>query len=125
MNTFNTNEMNQQVDNLFMAPARAFATLSLNFTEKLVNAQLDAGKTYADTSLAQVRNLLSIKNAEGLRSYMEDQQKVAKELTERVKGDADKVASLHQDFIQQSQKLTESNVKQAREVASKATAKSA
>ena len=28
--------------------------------------------------------------AEGLRSYMESQQKVAKELAERVKGDADK-----------------------------------
>ncbi|WP_346798494.1 phasin family protein [Halomonas sp. Bachu 37] len=119
MRTLNTNEMTQQFDNLFMAPLRAYATLSADFTEKMINAQLDAGKAYSDTGLAQVREFFSIKDAEGLRSYMESQQKVAKSLTERVKGDADKVVSLQQDFIQKSQKLTEDNVKQAQEVATK------
>jgi hypothetical protein len=40
-------------------------------------------------------------------------------LAERVKGDADKVVSLQQDFLQKSQKLTEDNVKQAQATASK------
>ncbi|WP_016914018.1 phasin family protein [Vreelandella stevensii] len=119
MRTFNTNEMTQQFDNLFMAPARAYMTLSIDYSEKLLNAQLDANKAYVDTGIAQVRQLMSVKDADGLRSYMESQQKVAKELAERVKGDADKVVSLQQDFLQKSQKLTEDNVKQAQATASK------
>ncbi|MDM7481439.1 MAG: phasin family protein [Halomonas sp.] len=119
MRTFNTNEMTQQFDNLFMAPVRAYMTLSIDYSEKLLNAQLDANKAYVDTGLAQVRQLMSVKDADGLRSYMESQQKVAKDLAERVKGDADKVVSLQQDFLQKSQQLTEENVKQAQAAASK------
>lgn len=119
MRTFNTNEMTQQFDNLFMAPARAYMSLSIDYSEKLINAQLDANKAYVDTGVAQMRQLLSVKDVDGLRSYMEGQQKVAKELAERVKGDTDKVVSLQQDFLQKSQKLTEENVKQAQAAATK------
>ncbi|MFP3342149.1 phasin family protein [Halomonas sp. SIMBA_159] len=119
MRTFNTNEMTQQFDNMFMAPARAYMSLSIDYSEKLLNAQLDANKAYVDTGIAQMRQLMSVKDADGLRSYMEGQQKVAKELAERVKGDADKVVSLQQDFMQKSQKLTEENVKQAQAAANK------
>ncbi|MFP3443225.1 hypothetical protein R0K18_36375 [Pantoea sp. SIMBA_133] len=44
---------------------------------------------------------------------------MAKELAERVKGDADKVVAHQQDFLQKGQKLTEDNVKQAQAAASK------
>lgn len=119
MRTLNTNEMTQQFDNLFMAPARAYMNLSIDYSEKLINAQLDANKAYVDTGIAQMRQLMSVKDVDGLRSYMEGQQKVAKELAERVKGDTDKVVSLQQDFLQKSQKLTEENVKQAQAAATK------
>ena len=36
MRTFNTNEMTQQFDNLFMAPARAYMSLSIDYSEKLL-----------------------------------------------------------------------------------------
>ena len=118
MTTFNTNEMNQQFDNFFMAPLRAYTALSIDYSEKMLNAQMDANKAYVDTGIAQMRQLLSVKDAAGLRGYMESQQKVAKELAERVKGDTDKVVSLQQDFLQKSQKLTEQSVKQAQTAAS-------
>lgn len=111
----------QQLDSVFFAPARAFAALSVDYTEKLVNAQFDAAQAYTDTSLAQLRKLLEVKDAEGLRAYVEDQQQVAQELTERLKGDADKVVSLQQDFVSESQKLTEGSVKQAQEELQQAT----
>jgi phasin family protein len=119
MSTLNTNEMTQQFDNMFMAPARAYMALSVDYSEKMINAQMDASKAYVDTGIAQMRQMMNVKDAEGLRSYMEDQQKVAKELAERAKGDADKAVSLQQDFIQKSQKITEDNVKQAQTAASK------
>ena len=44
------------------------------------------------------------------------------DLTERLKGDAEKVVALQQDFVSKSQKLAEENVKQATDTATKATA---
>lgn len=110
-----------QFESMFFAPARAFAALSVDVTEKLVNAQLEATKAYADTGLAQLRSLVEVKDAAGLKSYLEGQQAVAKELTERLQGDAEKVVALQQDFVQESQKLTESSVKQAQEGLQQAT----
>ncbi|PRY73188.1 phasin family protein [Halomonas ventosae] len=110
-----------QFDSLFVAPARAFAALSVDLTEKLVNAQLEATKAYADINLAQLRSLVEVKDAEGLKGYLEGQQKVATELTERLKGDAEKVVALQQEFVEESQKLTEGSVKQAQESAKETT----
>lgn len=104
-----------QFESMFFAPGRAFAALSVDFTEKMVNAQLDATKAYADTNLAQLRKLVEVKDAEGFKSYLEGQQDVAKQLTERLKGDAEKAVALQQEFAQESQKLTEGSVKQAQE----------
>ncbi|GEK72572.1 MULTISPECIES: phasin family protein [Halomonas] len=120
MQNFDTKQFTEQFESMFFGPARAYASLSVDFAEKLTNAQLEAGRAYSETGMAQLRALLDVKDAEGLRTYMEGQQKVAKDLTERLKGDAEKVVSLQQDFVQQSQKLTEENVKQATETATKA-----
>ena len=123
MNAFNLDTKHfdtRQFDSLFFGPARAYASLAVDYTEKLAHAQLDATKAYTDTGLAQLRTLMTVKDAEGLRSYMEGQQKVAKDLAERMKGDAEKVGALQQDVVQQSQKLTEENVKQAQATATKA-----
>ena len=123
MRDFNTQQFSEQFESLFFGPARAYASLSVDFTEKMMRAQMDAGQAYTETGIAQLRSLLDVKDAEGMRSYMEGQQKVAKELTERFKGDAEKVVSMQQDFVQESQKLTDANVKQASESVEKATRK--
>lgn len=108
---------------MLLGPARAYAALSIDYTEKLLGAQLESAKAYTDTSLAQARVLLDVRDADGLRSYVEGQQQFAKDVTERLKGDAEKAASLHQDFFQQSQKLAESSLKQAQQAASQQAAK--
>ncbi|MDI5889602.1 phasin family protein [Halomonas rhizosphaerae] len=110
-----------QLESVFFAPARAFAALSVDFTEKLVNTQLEATKVYTDINLAQLRSLTEVKDAEGLKSYLEGQQQVVQDLTERLKGDAEKVMALQQEFVQESQKLTETSVEQAKESAKETT----
>ncbi|SFT37293.1 phasin family protein [Halomonas saccharevitans] len=110
-----------QFESMFFAPARAFAALSVDFTEKMVNAQLDATRAYADTNMSQLRKLVEVKDAEGFKSFLEGQQEVAKSLTERVQGDAEKMTALQQEFAQESQKLSEGSVKQAQESAQQAT----
>ncbi|RUR55717.1 phasin family protein [Vreelandella populi] len=118
MNTFNTNEMNQQFDNVFMAPARAYAALTIDYAEKILNAQMEASQAYTDAGIQQLRQLSSVKDPQELRRYMEGQQQVVKQMAERAKGDADKVVSLQQDYFQKSQKLTQESVKQAQTAAS-------
>ncbi|AXY40740.1 phasin family protein [Halomonas sp. JS92-SW72] len=102
-----------QLESLFFSPARAFAALSVDLGEKLINAQLEASRAYAEASVAQLRSLASVKDAEGLKGFMEGQQQVAQELAARLKGDAEKVVALQQQFVQESQKLTEGSVEQA------------
>lgn len=113
MHNFNVDT--KQFETMMFGPARAYAALSVDFTEKLVNAQLDAAKAYTDTGLSQLRSLMDVKDFDGLKNYMESQQKVAKEMTERVKADTDKVVALQQDFAKDSQELTEENVQKAQE----------
>ncbi|MFQ3789720.1 phasin family protein [Halomonas sp. A29] len=108
---------------MLLGPARAYAALSIDYTEKLLGAQFESAKAYADTSLAQARVLLDVRDADGLRSYVEGQQQFAKDMTERLKGDAEKVVSLNQDFMQQSQKLAESSLKQAQQATASQAAK--
>ncbi|MGM0784117.1 MAG: phasin family protein [Pseudomonadota bacterium] len=103
----------QQFDTLFLGPARAYGALSLEYTEKLVSAQIEAVSAYTDLSLAQARAWLDVKDAEGLKQVVESQQKVAQDLGERVKGDAEKVVTLSQEYLQKGQKLAEDNVKAA------------
>ena len=103
----------QSFDTLFVGPARAYAALGLDYTEKLATAQFEAARAYTDLSLAQARAWLDVKDVEGLQKIVESQQKVAEEFGNQVKGDAEKVVTLSQEFLQKGQKLTEDNVKAA------------
>ncbi|SDL94126.1 phasin family protein [Modicisalibacter muralis] len=113
MRNANFDQATQQFENLFFGPARAYAALSVDYTEKLFTTQFEFAKAYADATLSQTRAMLDVKDAESLRSYVEDQQQVAKDLGERFKGDAEKVVAMNQEFAQKSQQLVESNVKAA------------
>ncbi|SDL28937.1 phasin family protein [Franzmannia pantelleriensis] len=120
MSNATIDQATQQFESMFFGPARAYAALSIDYAEKLLNTQYEAVKAYSDVSMSQARAMLDIKDAEGLRTYVEGQQKVAKELSERVKGDAEKVVALNQDFVQKGQKLAEENIQTASKAASKA-----
>ncbi|MCP1675289.1 phasin family protein [Natronocella acetinitrilica] len=117
MNNVNLEQFNKQFEALFVAPARAYSTLALDHAEQLLNAQYDATKAYADAGLSHVRAMLDIKDPQGLRSYVESQQKVAKDLGERLKGDAEKVVALNQEFVQKAQQLAETNAKNVTSIA--------
>lgn len=118
MRNANYDQATQQFENMFFGPARAYAALSVDYTEKLFTTQFEFAKAYADATLSQTRAMLDVKDAESLRSYVEDQQQVVKDLSERFKGDADKVVAMNQEFAQKSQQLVESNVKEASKEAS-------
>ena len=112
---------NEQAEKLFMAPTRDYAKLAMDYAEKLIDAQMEAARTYSEIGMQQARAALEVKDTKALQQYAEKQQKVAKDLTERVKTDAEKVVAMNQDFVNEARKLVESNVKKASETATQAT----
>ncbi len=52
MRDFNTQQFTEQFESLFFGPARAYASLSVDYTEKLLRAQLDASQAYTETGIA-------------------------------------------------------------------------
>lgn len=103
----------QQFESLFIAPARAYGSLALEYYEKLLSAQMEAFRSYSDLSLAQARAWIDVKDSDSLKQVLETQQKAAKELGERLQGDTKKVVDLSQEFLQKGQQLAEQNVKAA------------
>ena len=117
----NFDKMNDQAEKLFMGPTRDYAKLAMDYAEKMIDAQMEAAKTYTDIGMQQARAALEVKDTEALKTYAEEQQKVAREMTERAKKDAEKVAAMNQDFVNEARKLVETNVKSASEAATKST----
>jgi len=120
----NFDQTTQQFESLFSGPARAYAAMAVDYSEKVLNTQLDFAKACTDSYMGQARSMLDVRDAEGLRNYVQEQQKSAKDLGERFKGDAEKVVALNQDFAQKSQKLVEDNMKTASKTAASKTAAS-
>jgi len=121
MTNDNFDKMNDQAEKVFMGPTRDYAKLAMDYAEKMIDAQMEAAKTYTDIGMQQARAALEVKDTEALKTYAEEQQKVAKEMTERAKNDAEKVAAMNQDFVNEARKLVETNVKSASEAATKST----
>ncbi|XKH59697.1 phasin family protein [Halomonas sediminis] len=106
----------QQFESAMISPMRSYAVAALNYYDQLLNAQIDAMRAYTDMSMEQARTWLDVKDTDSIKKAMESQQKIAANLTERMKGDAEKVISMSQDFAQQSQEMTEENSKKANNV---------
>ena len=98
MSNQNFNQITEQFDTFFGAPVRAFAELAVSHQEALVQNQVEAVKAYTDLTMRQVRTALQIKAPEDVQGYFQGQQDVVKELSERVRGDAEKVVSLNRKF---------------------------
>ncbi|MDN3521658.1 phasin family protein [Halomonas ramblicola] len=108
-----TQKATEQFEGVFVEPARAYGSLTLEFYEKLFGAQLDAARRYTDLSLAQARAWIDVRDADGFKKAVEGQQKAAQDLGEQVKADVEKVSGLGQDYLQKGQKLVEESLKAA------------
>lgn len=107
MSNETVNQMQSQIEKTAARPARTYASLVLDHFEQLTSLQLETAKACAETSIQQARAALEVKDSADLQGYVEYQQKVAKDLSERVKGDIEKATSLNQAFVQNAQKLTQ------------------
>lgn len=108
-----TENSTQQFESAFVSPMRSYTLTALDYYEKLMGAQFDAVRAYSDMTISQARTWLDVKDADSFKRAMESQQRVASDFMERLKGDSEKVGSISQGFMQESQKKAEDNVQKA------------
>ncbi|MDX1466294.1 MAG: phasin family protein [Halomonas sp.] len=113
MSKATTQQATEQLESTFVAPARRLGALNLDYTEKLVAAQFDAVRALTDLGLSQARGWLDVRDAEGLKKAVDAQQKAGQDMGERLRGDAEKIMNLSQEYVRESQKLAEDGLKAA------------
>lgn len=111
------NQINEQVEKLFVSPARAFTNLTVDHIGQLVNVQLEAGKAYTEAGLKQFSAALDVKDSQDFTRYLEGQQQSFRNLSERVKDDGEKVAALNRRFVEQAQKLAQESAENVSDAA--------
>lgn len=112
-----SNKAAEQFESLMASPLRGIGTMNLEFTEKMISAQLDSARAMADLGLAQARVWLDVKDADSFKKAVESQQKTAQEAGERLKSDAEALMGLSQDYLQQGQKMADEQGQNVKKVA--------
>lgn len=103
----------EQFGGLFIEPARAYGSLTLEYYEKVASAQLDAAKACTDMSLTQIRSWLEVKDPDSFQKAFQGQQKATEDFSELFKDDVEKLISLSQEYLEKGQKLVEESIKTA------------
>ncbi len=111
------NRINEQFTNTVLGPARSYASIVTNHAQAVTSIQLEAAKAYSELAFRQLRAAADIRDAEGWKSYLSGQSEVAKQVSARVKEDAEKLTSANQAFVQDAQAATEKNVATVRKAA--------
>ncbi|WP_104203896.1 phasin family protein [Billgrantia saliphila] len=105
----------EQFNNAIGEPVRAYGALTTDYFEQLFSAQLDAVRAFADSSLAQSRSWLEVKDSDSFRQVIEQQQQAVQQLSERLKEDADKIQALSQEYLKETQQLATDNMQSGRQ----------
>lgn len=114
----------QQIEQTF-APVRKLQATLIDHAEKVAKFNLEALQSYTELSLNQARELASSDSPEKVQSYLQNAQKTAQQVGEKVLQDGKKFAELNQAAGEDVRKAAEENVatatKAAQDAASKAT----
>lgn len=111
------NQFSEQFEKGFFGPMRNFFATATDHAEKIAGIQVEAAKAYTDMTFKNMREVLEIRDSEGLKNYVSKQPEVAKEVSERVKADAEKLTAANQAFVESAQKVTQDSVSTAQKAA--------
>lgn len=109
-----TNRAKEQFDESAIEPARAYGALITDYYEKLFSTQFEAVRALADKNLAQSRSWLDVKDTESFQKAMKEQQQTIRDMGERLKEDAQKISTLSEEYLKESQQLAMESMQQGR-----------
>lgn len=104
--TEKTADVKETVEATVVAPSRSLATLMADHMEKLTAIQLETTRVITEASMEQVRAAMAIGDKEGMQNYVETQSRVAKQVGERLRNDAEAVANLTKATTDEASKVT-------------------
>ncbi|MEQ6889050.1 phasin family protein [Halomonas sp. CS7] len=110
-----TDQSKQQFENAIVEPVRAHGSLTTDYYQELFSTQNDAVRAFADTSLALSRSWLDVKDSESFQKVVEEQQQTIQEMSERFKADTDKIRTLTQEYLKESQQLATESMQKGKQ----------
>lgn len=96
-----------------LAPVVAFNKLFIETAEKAMGLQVASMQKLSKIGFDNMNAVFNLQSAEDIKAYAEKQQNVAKEVAEIVTADVTQLGELNKNFLEDSRKLVEDNVKQA------------
>jgi len=110
-------QLNEPFESTVVTPMRRYFAAVTDHVEAVTSLQIEAARAYTEAAFSNARGALDIRDAEGFKSYVSKQPKVAKQLGERVTNDADKITAANQTFVESAQKVTQDSVEQVQKAA--------
>lgn len=94
----------EQADRM-MAPVRAMNEVAVEKAEELVKLQATAFESYAKLAIDHWRDALKVKDAEGVKDFMNKHRAYVETVTEKATKDANAVMELGNDYVAEVQKI--------------------
>lgn len=109
-------EMEEQMDRL-TGPMQRMTALALNGFERLSSFQMESLQDYTRFAVRQWRDMLEVRDDRSLREFLDKRQQAAEEFTRKLSDDAQVLARIGQDWLNQAQKVSERNMQSFAEAA--------
>lgn len=94
----------EQADRM-IAPVRAMNEVAVENTEKLVKLQANAFQSYAKLAIDHWREALKVKDADGVKDFMNKHRAYMETVTEKATKDANAVMEIGNDYVAEVQKI--------------------
>ena len=111
-----TPHLNVNVQEL-LAPAQALNELALAKVERAVDLHLQAVVRLSSVMLAATKEALEVHDVAGAQAYLQKRQEVANQVAQDLVRDAQTVAELGKEYVEEAGKVVSNNVAQLTKVA--------
>ena len=92
-----------------LGPSRELNKLIISTLEQLTSTQLASLREYTELNLGQLKAAADISSPEDLKEYMEKQKDFLKTLGEKMAADAQALAMVGKEFLEEAQKISRRN----------------
>lgn len=98
-----------------MEPGRRMARLMIQQTERLVSLEVECARAYGDLALEDLRAALTVSDADSLRRFLEQHNRLLTTAAQRMGDDLQSVADLGRSFGDEARQISEENLKKMAE----------
>lgn len=98
-----------------MEPSRRMARLMIQQTERLISLEVECARAYGDLALEDLRAALTVSDADSLRHFLDQHNRLLTTAAQRMGDDLQSVADLGRSFGDEARQISEENLKKMAE----------